>query len=710
MSTPGSRLRDIFAPKPGQTVRLDVRGLALVGGVFLALTILLSIDLVPLRFLGVRAGQPSARTIVAPEAVQVVDTYATRIDREKAQAAVPPQYRLDPNAVDRVVAAIDGFYLRAAAVRRTGGLTAQRRFSQLRAVAPRGVSDSAIRMTVALSPQRLQALSLETRRLVSLLLVGTVTEGDLDHVRTALSSAVAGLSLPAAERAVVEGIGQATIIPTYVEDAARQAELRRAAASAIAPVVLSRQKGEVVVRQGEVVTREDALLLRALGLTRTRFDSSRVLGVALLVTVAMLGVALYLHRMETETFKSLRLMTILALVTIGVALVSKLAIAINATLLVTAVPIVVAPMLATLLINPRVGFVSAVAGTVVLATATQFSADAMVWSLMAGVFAVFATSEVTRRSGFYRAGAIITLACGAAAFAVWLFAGSSLREAANAAVFGFVGGLLSTVLTIGSLPFYESVFSITTDLRLADLTNPDQPLLKRLTMTAPGTHNHSVIVGSLAEAGAEAVGANAMLARAGAYYHDVGKTRRPLFFVENQIGGIENPHDHTNPRLSSLVIASHVKEGVELAEQARLPTEIIDIIRQHHGTSVVSYFYQRAVEQEGYQAVSPDDFRYEGAKPQSREAAIVMLADGVEAMVRSLSKPTPQRIEAAVKKIIQAKVDDGQLDDSHLTISELDTITRAFASVLAGMYHSRVEYPERAMAQRRKVVHGGSDG
>jgi hypothetical protein len=453
------------------------------------------------------------------------------------------------------------------------------------------------------------------------------------------------------------------------------------------------------------------MLMQALGLMRSRLDARRIAGAGLVVALMMAATLAFLRRADPGAYDSTKNLVILGILMFVVGIAGKGMTTLGPDLPVATVPVAAAAMVSTLLIDPPAGVVAAVAAAVVLAGTTDFTAEVMVGALVAGIAAVFAASRVSRRSSLYRAGAIVMTSSALAAGAVSLFGGSSLREAAVLTGFGFLGGLISTVLTVGSLPLFETVFKITTDLRLADLMNPNQPLLHELMLRAPGTYNHSSTVANLAEAASEAVGANALLARVGAYYHDIGKSKRPNFFVENQIGGTVNPHDTTNPRLSSLVITAHVKEGVELAEAEGLPDEVLDIIGQHHGTSVVSYFYQRAVEEQGYQSVNEDDFRYEGDKPQSREAAIVMLADGVEALVRSLAKPTAQRIEQAARKIVQQRLDDGQLDESRLTVCDLDLVVKAFTSVLAGMYHPRVDYPDgTVIPHRRRSAPDGSGG
>ncbi|MDP3051779.1 MAG: HDIG domain-containing protein, partial [Eubacteriales bacterium] len=219
---------------------------------------------------------------------------------------------------------------------------------------------------------------------------------------------------------------------------------------------------------------------------------------------------------------------------------------------------------------------------------------------------------------------------------------------------------------------------------------------------APGTYHHSIIVGNLAEAAADAVGGDSVTVRVGAYYHDVGKIRRPYFFIENQMGA-ENPHDKIAPGLSTLILTSHVKDGVEMAREQKLPEKIVDIIEQHHGTSIINFFYHKALEQDEKNVVKADDFRYEGPKPQSREAAIVMLADAVEAGVRSLSNPTEGKIEGLVRKIVKDKLDDGQLEECDLNFKDLNRISSAFVRVLTGIFHRRIEYPDAKDVERRKA-------
>jgi hypothetical protein len=259
---------------------------------------------------------------------------------------------------------------------------------------------------------------------------------------------------------------------------------------------------------------------------------------------------------------------------------------------------------------------------------------------------------------------------------------------------GFLAGPLASVLVLGLAPIIESLFGYTTDIKLLELANMDNPLLKDMILQAPGTYHHCVIVGTLVEGGAKSVSANPLLARVSAYYHDIGKLKKPLYFIENA-GGAESKHDHLTPHMSSLILLSHVKDGMELARDHRLGERIANIIQQHHGTSLISYFYQKAKENENpeMESLKEDEFRYPGPKPQTKEAGIVLLADAVEAASRSLSEPTPARLRSLVQKIINGIFLDGQLEECELTLKDLHKIEESFTRTLTGIFHQRIDYP-----------------
>jgi hypothetical protein len=286
-------------------------------------------------------------------------------------------------------------------------------------------------------------------------------------------------------------------------------------------------------------------------------------------------------------------------------------------------------------------------------------------------------------------------------------------ESLVAALSGFLGGVLAGVVATGILPLVEMSFGFTTDIKLLELANLDQPLLRELMVQSPGTYHHSVIISNMVEATAKAVNANPLLARVSAYYHDIGKIKKPLYFIENQRAG-ENRHEKLAPSMSSLILISHVKDGIELAKRYKLGREITDIIQQHHGTSLISYFYQKAKDQTVKKAnksisVKKEDFRYPGPKPQTKEAGLVMLADMVEAASRSLRDPTPARIQGTVQTILNKVFSDGQLDECELTLKDLHEIAKSFNKTLSGIFHQRVEYPDSSPKAAKRATNGHPD-
>lgn len=297
-------------------------------------------------------------------------------------------------------------------------------------------------------------------------------------------------------------------------------------------------------------------------------------------------------------------------------------------------------------------------------------------------------SEILKGSGFVIAANVVTILC------ILLFQGALFTaKGPQSILFGALCGISVAAIVSLTLPLIEYFFKVTTDISLLELLDLNQPLMKTLMVSAPGTYHHSVIVGTLAESAAEIVGANPLLARVSAYYHDIGKIKMPDYFVENQSGAVSK-HDKLTPHMSSMIIVNHVKEGIELAKEYKLPAPIIDIIAQHHGTMLISYFYQKAREREGNGSQpAEEDYRYPGPKPQSRVAALVMMADGVEAASRVLADPTPARIASLVDRIINHIFLEGQLDECELTLKDIHEIKKRFTYILTGIFHKRVDYP-----------------
>jgi len=368
------------------------------------------------------------------------------------------------------------------------------------------------------------------------------------------------------------------------------------------------------------------------------------------------------------------------------------------------IPIASASMLLAILLNENSAFLITLMLSIGSGIIVGNKLDVMLICLIGGAVGVYAVRGLRKRFRLLQAGLLV----GCANFIIISSFGILRNFEPNVflveAGIGFSTGIIASFIVMGLLPVFEYLFQITTDITLLELSDLNHPLLKELTLKGPGTYHHSLLVGNLAEAACDAIGANSLLARVGSYYHDIGKIEKAEYFGENVVdGNVTAHHDKISPSMSALVITSHVKDGVELAEKYKMPQAIVDFIRQHHGDTLIYYFYQRALEKVVDETqLKDEDFRYPGPRPQTKETAIVLLADAVEASSRVLSKPTPARIEGLVRKIINNKFIDGQLDECELTLKDLNKIAESFVRVLTGVFHSRVEYPEAEEKPRVK--------
>lgn len=491
------------------------------------------------------------------------------------------------------------------------------------------------------------------------------------------------------------------------------------AIEAVQPVQKTVKAGEIIVRQGDRVTAEQIALLEQLGMQRTPGNTLSFIGVCIFVGIIFLLMIEFLRRYYREILKNDKMIFLVGLIIVLVLLITRFISIIHISdqpdinaLTGYLAPVAAGSMLLAVLIDNRLAhFITMIMAIFV---GLLFEGQGLFYAITAfiggtvGIFGVYRVNQTSdlARAGLYIAGVnILTI------ITLNLIGGSlTLNLLLHSIVIGLVNGIASAVLMIGILPYLESAFSITSMIKLLELSNPNHYLLKRLLLEAPGTYHHSLMVGNLAEASAESINANPLLVRVGAYYHDIGKLKRPEYFVENQFG-FDNPHEKIAPALSSLIITAHIKEGVELAREANLPQQVIDFIEQHHGTGLVKYFYNRALEEDRDGCISEGSFRYEGPKPQTKELALVMLADSVEAAVKSLQNPTPETIRNMVKSIIKDKLDDGQLEDSPLTFKDLETITKSFCKILEGAYHKRIEYPEIIVKEfeKRRENYGDHD-
>ncbi|MDI3270025.1 MAG: HDIG domain-containing protein [Bacillota bacterium] len=678
-------LRDRLGPlgrwQSGATRRL-VLGLAFLG----VTTLLLASGFSPAA-VAVRLGQPTQEAIKAPR--DFIDRPATRKLQEEAMAKVQDVYTLDEGVASQVLRQVTGVLDTVEKVRQGNG-TLEEKVTALRGALPTDPGDLTARTLLEMSDSEWSAFRQDLLSLVQHQMDQGIHPESLDTFRRDASATIITWPNPRPALSFATDVVNAYLRPNVLVDEAKTQAARQEAKDAVKPVVIV--KGQTIVPDGHVITEEDLERLKDAGLLEGGRGAGVWLAALLVALLLEVLVALYIYHFQPALWQSLRRLTLLALI-VGAILLAIWAVRGVSGYLA---PVPWAGMMAAILLGPEVALLAVLYEG--LAAGLLFDHDvrfAFV-GILAGFAAVYSVRRVDQRGAVTRGGVMAALAAMGAILGLELVAG---KEAFLNPLFwrdmalGAGMGLASGILTLGSVPFLENSFGILTNLRLLEFSDPNHPLLRRLLLEAPGTYHHSLMVANLAEAGTEAIGGNALLARVGAYYHDVGKLRRPYFFVDNQFQGI-NPHENLAPSLSARIIINHVKDGVELAREYHLPEEIIAFIRQHHGTMRVGYFYQKAKEaQEG--EVEEELFRYPGPRPRTKETAVVMLGDGVEASVRSLKDPTPEKMEQQVRRIIKERLEEGQLDEADITLRDLDVLARSFTRILMGMHHQRVPYPSQ---------------
>ncbi len=491
---------------------------------------------------------------------------------------------------------------------------------------------------------------------------------------------------------------------------------KQEAESKIKPSFITVKKGEIVLREGDRITPSHLMKLKALREeTAKRHIFEKGIGTALIILVMLtLTYLIHLkHQRDILYYQNKNLFFISSVVIIFV-LMLKISVTLAQTLAPDApipipaesiyygIPLAAGAMTICQFLGFTIAFPFAIVMALIAGIVFEKSYEFSLYFLLNSITGAYLIQNCRDSKGYITAGSKIGLlniflATMVDIYSVNLSGAKLFWDWA----FGFIGGVSAGIVTAGITPLMEMAFGYTTDSTLQELSNLDQPLLRRLMLEAPGTYHHSIIVGSMVEAAAGEIGANPLLAKVSGYYHDIGKLKNPLYFIENQRDG-KNIHNKLAPSMSCLVLISHVKNGVELAKENKLGQQIIDAIVQHHGTALISFFYEKAKKLKKDQIVNMDDFRYPGPKPQTKETALVMLADVVEAATRSLEYPTPSRIQGLVQQLINKIFSDNQLDDSPLTLKDLNAIARSFNKILSGIYHHRVEYPEPTSTESKE--------
>jgi len=660
----------------------------------------------------VRVGFPAPYTIKSPVTTRYASQVLTRTDREAAAKLVTDIYRVDPSLTVQARQGLSNTLDIVGAILENPALTTTEQLERLARIEPLSLTAEQQDLLLGLTLEGWLAIEKEALRLYDQvtyydpLNVGQVrrirTEG-LEALRQEAARNVR-LTFSSAQRELISVLLDSFLVPNEVIDAQETARRREEAQSKAPLHYVDVLEGELIVYEGQIVQDTDLEKMEAAGLRKPTVSWLNVVGHLALAAGLLICFSLFLAQFQDKVVQDTRSLLLIALMLVVAMAAAKVMVP-GRVGLAYAFPLPTASILLALLLSPTV----AVGATIVLAfLVAALGGGAMslaVLGLVGGFIGVVGTYKAQRLSTFFLTGVFITLASMAVVGAFRLTAQTlNLQPLATAAVACTINGFASVIIGFATFGLLGSLFGRVTVLQLMELSNPNHPLLHRLMREAPGTYYHSIIVGNLAERAAEVIGADPMLVRVGAYYHDIGKVVRPYFFVDNQAGR-SNIHDDLPPRSSAQIITDHVRDGIALARKYRLPERIVQFIPQHHGTTSAAYFYRRALQED--ETVNPDDFRYPGPRPQSREAALLMLADSVEAVVRSMNQSGKLKEvleggkdqgedpwEKLVTGIIAERVRDGQLDECDLTFRDLYAIQQAFAEMLRGVYHPRVVYPE----------------
>jgi putative nucleotidyltransferase with HDIG domain len=654
-------------------------------------------------------GQVAPQEIRAPKAISFDSPSETEAKRQEAAAKVVSQYEQIAPPMDIANAQLRAFDELVKGVSQTlqdrdGGAIAQSQVpGKLTEVASPKLTDAQIALVAAMPKARWVQLAAAARTVLATIQAGAVREDDLSTVQDQAKGAITE-ELPAAERDLAGQLAAGFVAANQRINASLTETAREAARDAVVPVEVQVATNEVIVHAGDKITTLAHEELDRLGLTTPRVELSTIAGDALLATILAVLLVAFLWRFRPQIWYRNRSLLLFVLALVASAVVIR--IAGERQLWPYVVPTSAAVLLIGILLDGYAGAAMAAALALLTGVLNPNGLEAATYVLAGGAASLLAVARAERLNAFLRAGVVIAVANVAVIAAFGLIDGTDLTGILQLTTAGLVNAALSVVLAVGSFAMLGNLFGIMTIFQLLELANPSSRLLRRLLLETPGTYHHSVMVGNLAERAAETIGADPLLARVAAYYHDVGKMKNPLAFIENQAGA-RNIHDDLDPETSARIIAGHIRDGIDLGYEFGLPVQIIGFIPQHHGTSVMSYFYGKAVQEAGGdpERIKKDTFRYPGPKPQSREAAILMLSDGVEASVRSLDSKDEESIRAMVESIVEARLEDGQLDEADLTLRNLSQIKDAFVQQLLGMYHSRIKYPDNVLAldERRQA-------
>jgi len=640
-----------------------------------------------------QAGVVADRQIRAPSSTVFVSESLTAAERDKAAAAVQRVYTPDPAVVVSSSTKLAGALSSIARIRTDGTQPRDQRIAALTRLTDVTLSPTLASDLLDMTVAEFEPLSKELDAALKTLYAQGIRPEQLDAARAETAKALPPGWTERQKRIGAELLKQ-LLQANWTFDATATATAQQAARNGVAPVQVQVTLGEVVVREGQVVTAQELEKLRALGLVNPGIDWKSALGLIIWALLIAGVLALFIERYAQEAWVDDRKLAIVALSLVVLTAAGR-ALVPGHNVAVFFVPFAAVAMMLTVLVGGRTALATQIAGALHVGIMSN-QVELVAYVLVPALLGMAAVRRATTAREFVTAS--FSVAFGdLGIIATFLLVGRAadtlgMLQLGIAAV---LSGIASGVLAFGAVVMLGHLFRITTVFELRELADPNNPLLRQLLLRTPGTYHHSLLVANLAERAAEVVGADPLVARVGSYYHDIGKMRNPLAFIENQTGS--NPHDDLDPAVSASIVSAHVRDGLALAERYRLPLQIREMIPGHHGTSLIRYFY--ALAQQRSENVDERSFRHPGPKPRSKEAGIVMLADSTEAAVRSIEDKTPDRIAEMVDRIVDEKVADGQLDECDLTLRDVQRIKEAFRQLLAGVYHERIPYPEDRIAR-----------
>jgi putative nucleotidyltransferase with HDIG domain len=676
----------------------------------IAVAAIFAVDIVP-SGLALAVGQVPKEDIVAPRTLQFTSDIQTAAAREAASAAVSPQYdytTAQGAAVADQQAAAFATKVGPVDAAFDASVTAAQRAVLLKSVLPDLTAASRTTLE-GMTTGQWKAVRDEAARVLDVIERPEFRDSDVASVRAGLPNRILG-NLTAEERVLAAELIAPLLVPNSSFSQADTDQAKVAAAQGVRPVIVEIQQGANIVDKGHPITAEDMEKIDAFSLNVSTLDTAR-LGGFILLGILLVGLLLaWVWRFRPTLWHRNNVLVLLGFIIVVATFALKLTAGRN--VLPYVLPTAAAGILVAILLDASTAMVLMAILGVIAGAVNGNSLELATYVFLGGFAGIVAVRRGDRLNSFVQAGIAIALV-GAVVISVFSLLGArDLTAVLQLYGASIIAGGGSAIAAVGSFAVLGNVFGILTVFQMLELANPSQPLLRRLLVETPGTYHHSIMVGNLAERAAEAIGADPLLTRVAAYYHDIGKLANPAAFIENQAGG-ENIHDQLDPEVSAQLVKQHVVDGIDLAYRSKLPKTLIAFIPQHHGTAVMSYFYARAREAaaepyggldtaDGAAAAASVDirrFRHAGPKPQSREAALIMLADGVEASVRSLSARDEPAIRAMVSRIIEERMADGQFDECDLTLRDVERVREAFVQQLLGMYHQRIAYPQNKIIE-----------